>query len=95
LNLVKQIEASIPFGFLYEPSRHLKSGVAIARKLGARYLILNSRNIRKKVLAEARENKILIGEYPIDTKSRFDQAWKNGINILFSNQPAYLRSLIK
>ena len=89
----KQIEKRIPLGFLYKPSRHIKSGVAIARKLGARYLILHSRNIRENIIAEARDSDILIGEYPVDTKQRFERSMKNEIDVLFSNHPAYLRTL--
>jgi glycerophosphoryl diester phosphodiesterase len=93
LQRVKQIEGRIPVGFLYEPSRHIKSGVVIARKFGARFLILHSRNIREKIIAEARDSDILIGEYPVDTKARFDRSIKNGIDVLFSNHPAFLRTL--
>lgn len=94
LRQVKQIDERIPVGFLYEPSHHIKSGVAMARKINARYLILHRRNIRAKMIAEARESDILLGEYPVDTRTQFERALKNGIDIVFSNNPAYLRTLV-
>jgi glycerophosphoryl diester phosphodiesterase len=95
LEQVKQIEDMIPIGLLYEPSWHVKSGIVIARKIGAQFLILHSRNISTRIISEAHDSNILIGEYPVDTKVRFERSRKNGTDILFSNQPAYLRTLMQ
>jgi glycerophosphoryl diester phosphodiesterase len=91
LERAKQIDERLVLGFLYEPSRQIKSGLTLVKKIGAQYLILHKRNIGRKMVFDAHNSNILVGEYPVDTHVRFERSVRYGVDAVFSNNPALLR----
>ena len=87
------IRPRIATGLLYHPLRHvMKSPVRFARSLGARYLIMGGSILRRRIVEEAHERGILVGEYTVNTARRWERSMRFGVDAVFTDSPAIFRN---
>ena len=88
------IRPRIATGLLYHPLRHaMRSPVRFARSLGARYLIMGGSALRRQTVEEAHENRMLVGEYTVNTPERWERSLRFGVDAVFTDSPADFSSV--
>jgi glycerophosphoryl diester phosphodiesterase len=96
LRLVRSLAPSLPTGLLYHPVRHFgRPAPALARSLGAQYLILNSTALRKRLAGNMHSTGGFAGEYVVGTPRRLARALRYGVDAVYTNDPARLTRLLK
>jgi len=92
LALQRSVAPHIDTGVLvYPPGVPTTSGVRIARRLGALWLIYSGGNIRKSFVARAREAGLRTMEYTVNGKMRYRRAKRLGVDAVITDDPAGLR----
>lgn len=87
------VRPRIATGLLYHPLRHLmKSPVLFARSLGARYVVLNGSSLRRGIVEEAHDRRMLVGEYTVNSARRWERALRFGVDAVFTDSPAAFRN---
>jgi len=97
LELQRDVAPGIPTGILvYPPGVPTTSGVRLAGRIGAGWLIYSGGNVRKSYVARARSNGIRTMEYTVDGRMRIRRAVGMGLDGVITNDPAgTLAALLK
>ena len=92
---VKEVDQRIATGFLYSPFRRkLKSPVKFTKSIGAEYLITGRSVISRRLIDDAHNDGLLVGEYTVNTERGFKRALRFGIDALITNNPRKIRDLL-
>ncbi|MBI4809964.1 MAG: glycerophosphodiester phosphodiesterase, partial [Ignavibacteriales bacterium] len=92
---VKLLHPNIATGLLYDPIRQLmKPKISKAKAVQAEYIILNGKNLRNKTVRDIHAADLLLGEYTINTKHRFDRAIRFGMDVIITNDPFRIRRFL-
>jgi len=92
---VKELNPQITTGFLCSRVQQLiMSPISLALSIGAKYLILGGSMIGKRIIDDAHEKQLLVGEYTIDTERRARRAQRFGIDAVITNNPGRFKELL-
>lgn len=95
LALLRRLDAGIAIGVLvHPPGIPTTSGVRIAERLGAGWLIYSGGNIRKAFVARAAARGIRAMEYTVNTPARVRRALRYGVDGVITNEPGAVRALV-
>jgi glycerophosphoryl diester phosphodiesterase len=95
LALLRSVAPDIDTGILvYPPGVPTTSGVRLARRIGALYLIYSGGNIRESFVVRARMEGLRTLEYTVNGPVRLKRALKFGLDGVITNDPAWIRELI-
>jgi glycerophosphoryl diester phosphodiesterase len=96
LALLRSLAPGIDAGVLvYPPGVPTTSGVRMASRIGAGWLIYSGGNIRKAFVAKAHAKGIRTMEYTVNTRARLGRALRSGVDGVITNSPAGMRRLMK
>jgi glycerophosphoryl diester phosphodiesterase len=80
-------------GVLYHPVRHIvRPPVSLTCALGAQYLVVNSGRLRKRLVRSSHRRGVLVGEYTVNTARRMERAIRYGVDAIFTDNPADMRT---
>jgi len=92
---VKELNPNIPTGLLCSHiHRGFKSNISLAISVGAEYLILAGSMVSKRIIDTAHDNKLLVGEYTINTVRRAERAHQLGIDAVITNTPNRIKEIL-
>jgi glycerophosphoryl diester phosphodiesterase len=95
LSLQRSVAPEIGTGVLvYPPGVPTTSGVRLASRIGAAWLIYSGGNIRKTFVARARDEGFRTLEYTVDGKSRLKRAIGMGVDGVITNDPASVLAVL-
>ncbi len=94
LALLHSIAPEIATGVLvYPPGVPATSGVRIARRVGATWLIYSGGNIRRSFVVKAHAAGLRTMEYTVNGPVRFGRALRFGVDGIITNEPAKIGRL--
>ncbi len=96
LALQRSIAPEIGTGILvYPPGVPTTSGVRLAGRIGAAWLVYSGGNIRKSFVARAHEAGLRTMEYTVNGPVRLKRAVRYGVDGVITNVPAGIRRLVR
>ncbi len=95
IEIAKKNYPSIITGMLLHPLKQTaRSPVKKALKLKCDYIIFGSRTLQKRLTARAHDNGLLVAEYTVNSRRRFERALRYGIDAVITNHPVKIQQWI-
>jgi glycerophosphoryl diester phosphodiesterase len=92
IKIAKKNHPSIITGLLLHPLKQtVRSPVKKALKLKCDYIIFGSRTLQKRLTARAHDNGLLVAEYTVNSRRRFERALRYGVDAVITNYPVKFR----
>ena len=96
LTRIKLLSPELATALLYDPLHQFsESKIILAKSVGAKYIILNGRYLRKRVIGSIHTNGMMVGEYTVNTKRRFERSIHSGVDIIITDNPRKIKDFQK
>jgi len=92
---VRQINRRLATGLLFRPFTLIgRSPIRIAQRMGVEFIILSGTSLRKGIVTKAHQQEIQVGEYTINTAARLDRAYRFGVDVIVTDDPAWAKRFL-
>lgn len=96
LRVFRRVAPGVPTGVLLHPLRDLvRRPVAIARRLGAGWILCSRSRVRRSMVAAAHAHGCRVGVYTVDDPVAARRLQRFGVDMIFTNRPAEMRHALE